>query len=180
MTPEKETRLSLVFLAIGYISNLVLGAVGSFFPPESFWQMTCWQLSDSLAIMASILASRWAGSKGYNLAAAGYTLLAITFGVSFASSSITSVNEEKMATILLPLVPAIILISYCKIFPAWLRFGSFLICIPFFLIYRSVINDTYQFENISNTLAYTGIQLLGALWTYFIWRDYRRGLASKK
>ena len=100
MTPEKETRISLIFLALGFMSHLVLGALGSFFQHESFWQMTCWQLSDSLAIMASILASRWVGSKGYNLAAAGYTLLAITFGVSFASSSITSVNEEKMATIL--------------------------------------------------------------------------------
>ena len=47
-------------------------------------------------------------------------------------------------------------------------------------MYRSVINDTYEFENISNALAYSGIQLLGALWAYFIWRDYKRGLALKK
>lgn len=174
MTAEKETRLLLIFISIGFISNFCLGILGSMFAPESFAQMTCWQIGDSMAIMASVLASRQVGSRGQNLAAGGYILLGIAYGVSFASSSIYSLNEEKMATVLLPLLPAIVLISFCRLYPLWLRFGSLLIFIPFFMMYWNVINRTYSNHDLSNTIAYSGIQLLGVLWVIFIWKDHKK------
>ncbi|HNT79653.1 MAG TPA: hypothetical protein PKH65_03145 [Bacteroidia bacterium] len=174
MTPEKETRLSIIFISIGYIANFVLGLLGSTFPWESFEQMTTWQIGDSMAIMASVLASRIVGSRGQNLAAAGYVLLGIAYGVSFASSSISSINNEKMATVLLPLLPAIVLISFCRIFPSWLRISSLFIFIPFFFMYWNVVNGTYSNENISNVLAYSSIQLLGILWVIYFWKDFKR------
>ncbi|MFZ1515244.1 MAG: hypothetical protein WAT21_07585 [Saprospiraceae bacterium] len=178
MDPQKEIRLMLLIMAIGFSINFIFGIVGSFFPPNSYPQMTLWQLGDSMAIMASILASRYIGSRGQNIAAAGFTLFCIAYGVSFASSSIDAVNEEKMATIILPLVPALFLISFCKIFPVWLRLGSLLVCVPFFFMYKNVIQNQYSFENISNTLAYSGIQLLGVLWTIFIYKDHRKQITT--
>lgn len=178
MTPEKETRLLMIFISIGYIANFCLGLVGSFFPFQSFAQMTCWQISDSMAIMASVLASRQVGSRGQNLASPGYILLGIAYGVSFASSSISAINEEKMATVLMPLLPAIVLISFCRIYPTWLRMGSLLIFIPFFMMYWNVIAGTYSDENMSNALAYSGIQSLGVLWVIYLWKDYKKQLKS--
>jgi hypothetical protein len=174
MDQKKETRILIILLMIGYGLNFCFGMIGSFFPPESFWQMTCWQIGDSLAVMASVLASRYIGSRGQNLAAAGYTMLAIAYGVSFASSSINAVNEEKMATVTLPLVPAMILVSFCTLYPKWLRAASVLVCIPFFFIYQNVREGTYRHDNLSNTLAYAGIQLLGVLWSIMIWKDFRK------
>ena len=174
MADEKEGRLLVKLLAIGYFANFIFGIAGSFFPAESFWQMTCWQIGDSMAIMASVLASRQVGSRGQNLAAAGFTMLAIAYGVSFASSSLDAVNEEKMATVLLPLVPAIFLISFCRLFPAWLRYISWLVFIPFFFMYLNVINGTYRNDNLANALAYTGIQSLGVFWAVFIWKDFNK------
>ncbi|MBK8956548.1 MAG: hypothetical protein IPM34_13475 [Saprospiraceae bacterium] len=176
MNPEKETRLLLIFISVGYIANFCLGILGSFFPWESFEQMTSWQIGDSMAIMASVLASRQVGSRGQNLASpfgVGYILLGIAYGVSFASSSVSAINNEKMATVLLPLLPAIVLISFCRIYPAWLRRGSLLIFFPFFFMYWNVVNGTYSHDNLSNTLAYTGIQFLGVLWVVYLWKDYR-------
>jgi hypothetical protein len=173
MTPEKETHLLIILIFFGYISNFCFGLLGSMFPFESFAQMTCWQIGDSMAIMASVLASRQVGSRGQNLASPGYILLGIAYGVSFASSSIYAINEEKMATVLLPLLPAIVLISFCRIYPSWLRIGSLLIFIPFFMMYWTVVNGTYSNANLSNTLAYSGIQFLGVLWAFFIWKDYK-------
>ncbi len=174
MTPEKEIRRLIQLMTVGYLCNFIFGLLGSFFPSESFWQMTCWQIGDSMAIMASILASRQTGTRGQVLAASGFTLLAIAYGVSFASSSIDAINQEKMATILLPLVPAIYLVSFCRLFPSWLRYGSLLVIIPFIFMYSNVINNTYNNDNLSNALAYSGIQLLGVFWSYFIWKDAKK------
>lgn len=179
MTPEKETRLLIIFISIGYFSNFGLGILGSFFSSESLGQMTCWQIGDSMAIMASVLASRQVGSRGQNLASPGYILLGITYGVSFASSSISAINEERMATVLLPLLPAVVLISFCRIYPSWLRFGSLFIFVPFFYMYWNVISGTYRNDNLSNTLAYSGIQLLGVFWVIYIWKDYKQLLGAK-
>ena len=71
MNNQNETKLLLKIMAIGYSLNFLLGLLGSFFPPNSFPQMTLWQVGDSMAIMSSVLASRQIGSRGQNIAAAG-------------------------------------------------------------------------------------------------------------
>lgn len=174
MTQFKETKLLIQIMGFGYCINFLFGILGSFFPPDSYPQMTLWQLGDSMAIMASVLANRYIGSRGENIGAAGFTLFGIAYGVSFASSAINAVNEEKMATIILPLVPAVFLISFCKIFPMWLRLGSLFVCVPFFFMYQNVIYGTYSYNNLSNTLAYFGIQVLGVLWTIYIYQDFKK------
>lgn len=173
MSKNNELKLLLILMSIGFALNLILGFTGSFFPPESFTQITCWQIGDTSAIMASILASRYVGTRGSHIVPSGYILLGIAYGVSFASSTFNSINEDKMATVILPLLPALLLIGFGKFFPGWIRIISILACIPFFIIYLNVINGTYAFENISNTIAYIGIQTLGIIWTVFIWRDYK-------
>ncbi|NOT36599.1 MAG: hypothetical protein HOP11_04420 [Saprospiraceae bacterium] len=177
---RKETDLLIKLLIVGYSLNFLFGMLGSFFEPQSYGQMTSWMLGDSMAIFASVLASRYIGFRGQNIAAAGYTSFGIAYGVSFASSAINAVNEEKMATIILPLVPAVFLISFCKIFPGWLRFGGLLICIPFFLMYKHVIQGTYKHEDLSNLFAYVGIQVLGLLWSYFMYKDNVKQKSNEK
>lgn len=180
MNKMPEIRLLLILMSIGYTLNLAMGIAGSVFPPESFWQMTCWQVGDASAIMASILASRYIGTKGLHIVPAGFTLFGISYGVSFASSAFNAINEEKMATIILPLLPALLLISIGKFFPVWVRVISALTCIPFFFIYYNVINGSYAFDNISNTFAYSGIQVLGIIWSVFIWLNYKSTISTTR
>ncbi|MBK6998329.1 MAG: hypothetical protein IPH31_26920 [Lewinellaceae bacterium] len=174
MSQKSDVNLMLKAMTIGYVLNFAFGLGGSFFPQESFWQMTLWQCGDSLAIMASVLASRYVGSRGSNIVAGGFSLLGISYGVSFASSSINAINEEKMGTIILPLVPAMLLISLGPFFPKWLRFATLLVVVPFFFMYQNVLQGTYRFDNLSNALAYSGIQILGLAWSMMIWQDYRK------
>jgi len=176
---QSETRILIALMSIGFCLNFILGIVGSFYPPDSYLQMTLWQVGDSMAIMASVLAGRYIGSRGQNISAAGYTLFGIAYGVSFSSSAINALNEEKMATIILPLVPALFLISFCKIYPLWLKGGSLLVCVPFFFMYKNVISGIYSDSDISNSLAYLGIQILGVLWTIFIYRDFKKQLTKE-
>lgn len=178
MNKLSDIRLLLILMSFGFVLNFLLGIVGFAFPQESFWQMTCWQIGDASAIMASILASRYVGTKGWHVVPAGFTLLGIAYGVSFASSAFNGVIEEKMAMVILPLLPALLLISMGNFFPVWVRLFSALICIPFFLVYYSVITGTYSFDSLANALAYMGLQLIGVIWTYFIWRNYKSTLPS--
>lgn len=176
MNKLSDIPLLLILMSIGFVMNLLLGMVGTTFPQESFWQMTCWQIGDAWAIMASILASRYIGTKGWHVVPAGFTLLGIAYGVSFASSAFNAINEEKMAMVILPLFPALLLISLGQFFPVWVRVLSALICIPFFFLYHSVITGTYTFDSWANAMSYLGIQLAGVIWTYFIWRNYKSAL----
>jgi len=174
MENKKDTKLLLVIMVIGFILNFIFGLLGSFFSPQSYAQMTFWQAGDSLAIMASALASVYLGNKEQDIAEAGFVMLGIAYGVSFASSKTNAIDEEIMASIILPLVPSLFLISFCKIFPTWLRISSILVCFPFFFMYKNVIQHTYNHDNLSNILAYSGIQLLGVLWAFFIYKDYKK------
>ena len=176
MNKHNEIKLLLVLMSIGFSANMLMGIMGSLFPPESFWQMTCWQIGDASAIMASVLASRYVGTRGSHIVPSGFILLGIAYGVSFASSTFNSLNEDKMATVILPLLPALLLIGIGKFFPVWIRILSIIACVSFFVVYYNVIQGTYSFENISNTLAYVGIQALGIIWTVFIWKDYKSSL----
>lgn len=180
MDKNREIKLLLILMSIGFTVNLLMGFLGSTFPPESFLQMTCWQIGDTSAIMASILASRYVGTRGSHIVPSGFILLGIAYGVSFASSAFNSINEDKMATVILPLLPALLLIGIGKFFPGWVRIISILACIPFFIIYLNVIKGTYAFENISNTIAYIGIQTLGIIWSVFIWRDYKASFSEAR
>ena len=172
MQKNKDMKNLLIIMTIGFSLNFLMGLIGSFFKPESFAQMTCWQIGDASAIMASILASRYIGSRGAHLVPAGFTILYIAYGVSFASSTFEHINEEKMATVVLPLVPSLFLIGLGKFFPTWLRILSILVIVPFMIIYFNVINHNYNFDDISNGIAYIGIQTLGVLWSIFMWKDF--------
>ncbi|MDQ3141649.1 MAG: hypothetical protein M3Q56_05310 [Bacteroidota bacterium] len=174
MNNLNETKRILLIMSSGYLLNFLFGICGSFFPTNSYQQITFWQVGDSMAIMASVLGGRLVGMRGQNIASAGFTLLAIAYGVSFASSTLAGSNEEKMATIVLPLIPALFLLSFCRIFPVWLRIASLMVGVPFFFMYKNVIDNTYSADNVSNFLAYTGIQLLGVIWSYYIFKDWQK------
>ncbi|MBL7828723.1 MAG: hypothetical protein JNJ57_18960 [Saprospiraceae bacterium] len=174
MKQQSELRTLLQLMSLGFLLNFLCGLGGAFFEPESMEQVVAWQFGDTSAIMASILASRYIGSRNEHLAAGGFTLLCITYGISFASSSFNAVNEEKMATILLPLAPSMLLVSFCTLFPIWLRIGSGMVCIPFFFIYNHVFKQTYQPDDWSNYIGYSSIQLLGIVWSIFLWKDFAK------
>lgn len=174
MTAQLENRIMMTLIGVGFVSNFAVSFIGWLFPPLSYPQMTYWQIADSMAVMASVLMTRYAGSRSQNIAAAGFTMLAIAYGISFGSSNMNAINVEKMAMVVLPLVPATFLISFCRLFPLWLRYGSLLIVVPFFFMYKHVIEGTYAHDDLANAFAYMGLQILGLLWFVFALKDYRR------
>ncbi|MBK7360471.1 MAG: hypothetical protein IPI96_14775 [Saprospiraceae bacterium] len=43
-------------------------------------------------------------------------------------------------------------------------------------MYVNIISGTYQSTNWINYVSFSGIQLLGLIWSYYIYKDYKRSL----
>ncbi|MBP8725786.1 MAG: hypothetical protein KBF37_05340 [Saprospiraceae bacterium] len=173
MSFEGKQR-TLFLVAVGFALNFIMGVAGSIFPPESLLQMMCWQIGDTMALMACVLSARYLSDRNFVFSSDGFNVLAIAYGVSFASSSLNAVNEDVMASVALPLVPALCIIGTCALFPMWLRIVTAAAGIPFLFIYKNVIQETYHHDNPSNAIAYIGLQTLGLLWTYYFYLDNRK------
>lgn len=173
MNQNRDTQLLVLIIIIGYLVNFILGFVGACFETNSYLQILLWQIGDTGGITASILASRYVGSKGFHLSAASFNMLGIVYGISFGSFSFTQLNADKMATLLIPMIPAALLVSLCKLFPLWTRVLAVLICIPFFIMYVNIISGSYESTNWINYVSFSGIQLLGIIWSFYIYKDYR-------
>lgn len=173
MTNRNEKKILVTLIVFGFILHFVTSFVGYFFQLNSLPQVVFWQISDSLGIMACVLTSRYMGSSNEGIASAGYVLIGIALGISFGSTAVSGINEEKLSTLFLPLVPAIFLTSFCSLYPFWLRISSLIVCVPFLLLYKNVIQGTYSLDDITYLFAYLGIQILALFWAFYIYKDYK-------
>ena len=173
MNIRNEKKILVTLIALGFILHFVTSTVGYFFQLNSLPQIVFWQISDSMGIMACVLTSRYMGSSSEGIASAGYVLMGIALGISFGSTAVSGINEEKLSTLFLPLVPAIFLTSFCSLYPLWLRISSLIVCIPFLLLYKNVIQGIYSMDDITYLFAYLGIQILALFWSFYIYKDYK-------
>jgi hypothetical protein len=122
--------------------------------------------------MASVLAARYVGTRGLHLASSAFILLGITHGISLAASGVESLNIEKGIGVVMPMIPAFILMYYFSIAPTWLRYFAFLAPILFAVNYGYVMNGNSYYS----WPAYAGYycwMLTEVLWAYFLLLDYK-------
>ena len=75
-------------------------------PAESFGQALSWQIGSGGAISANVIAGIWLARRGDDLAAAGFTMLGIVYGVFFASIVIEHIDVRMSAAGVLLMIPA--------------------------------------------------------------------------
>ncbi len=95
MAPAEDptNRYAPYFSFAGYLVYLVCGAIGAAMPNETFGQALSWQTRARAArITANVIAGIWLARRGDDLAAAGYTMLGIVYGVYFASIVIEHID----------------------------------------------------------------------------------------
>jgi hypothetical protein len=174
MEKSRFENKSLVYItAAGFTLNLVFGFTGYLLPVLSYPQLLCYQLSDASAIMAAVIAARYTGLRGEHVAASAFILLGITHGLSLASSGLEDFNVEKGITMVLPMIPSLILLSWCSLFPLWLR-ASAIIPISFFVyVYITVINGG-EYYNRPLRIAYLAWMILEILWSFYLWKDWKK------
>jgi hypothetical protein len=178
MTKNDFEYKSLVSITlIGYIGNLLLGWIGFFYPHGSSGQLVLFQLGNAFAITASVMAGRYTGLRGQHVAASAYILLGITHGISLAALSKAGINAEREATMAMPMIPALLFMFWCNLFPRWLHVVTVIPSICFTLIYI----DVHLANSILGWTLYAGyatLQICEVLWGYYLFKDWR-GLRAR-
>ncbi len=168
---ERETRLLVQIVLIGFALN-ALSWAACFFERNSLAQLVSFRIGDTAALMGCLAASRYVGNRGLQTAAVGFGMLGIVHGVSASAAGLTSVNAETNANMIVPMVPAFVMMLGCRIFPTWLRLAGLGLVIPFgWLFYR--IAARHDYFDWTLFLAYGLLVIVEVCWAAFIWRDFR-------
>ena len=168
-----ENRSLVIIILIGYIFNLLCGWIGVLFVDGSSQQLLFFQIGTAFAISASVMAARYTGLRGQHVAASAYILLGITHGISLAALSKTGINAEREATMVIPMIPGLIFMFWCNLYPLWLRVLGIIPSILFAQVYANVhLGDS----SLGWTLysGYGSLQIVEVLWGVFIYKDWRR------
>lgn len=167
-----ETQ-SLVYITLtAYVLNLLLGAVGFFCSNHSPSQLVVFQIGNAFAILASVMAGRYTGIRGQHVAASAYILLGITHGISLAALSRTAINADRGMTMAMPMIPALMCIFWCHIYPMWLRVAGLIPVAMFTLVYCNALSGKAYFDWPLFT-GYTSLQTIEVLWGVYLLKDWK-------
>lgn len=170
---EFENKSLVLIILIGYILNLLLGWIGVRLDRDSGEQMLLFQIGNAFAISTSVMAARYTGLRGQQVAASAFILLGITHGISLAALSKTGINLDREATMAMPMIPALIYMFWCSLFPLWLRLLGIIPSLFFVLVYVHV----HSGEPLIAWALYAGyatLQIIEVLWGVYLFKDWKQ------
>lgn len=174
-----EIKSLVLIILIGYIANILLGWIGLLFgwfgilfAHGSSEQLMFFQIGTATAISASVMAARYTGLRGQQVAASAYILLGITHGISLAALGKAGINVEREATMVMPMIPALLFMFWCNLFPMWVRVLGIIPSVLFTLVYVYVHQGDYD---LGWTLysGYATLQIIELIWGIYIYKDWR-------
>ena len=174
MTKNAHETKSLVYIVlVGYIVNLVFGWLGASFANGSAGQVVLYQVGDAFAIFASVMAGRYAGLRGEHVTASAYILLGIAHGISLAALGKEGIDLFKESTMAMPMVPALVFMCWCTLFPLWLRMLGLVPALCFAWVYVSV----HLVGAMPLWVLYAGygtLQFTEVVWGIYFFKDWKR------
>lgn len=168
-----EIKSLIYIIGITYLFNLVFSIAGYLCREDMHQQIVLFQIGNAFAISASVIAGRYVGARGEHVAASSFVLMGITHGISLAALTKGSINMEREMTMAIPMIPALIFIFWCSIFPVWLRLAGLLPIALFTCNYVCTHQGHPGFEW-TLTLGYGTLQLIELLWSYYMWKDWKQ------
>ena len=169
-----ETKSLVVIIAVCYGSNLVFGLAGWLWPVVSFAQLLLYQVGNALAISGSVMAGRYTGLRGQHVAASAYILLGITHGISLAALGRSSINAERGMMMVMPMIPALVFMFWCDLYPKWLRVAGVLPIVMFSMVYVYV-HLGIEYMSWPLNAGYATLQIMEVLWAFYLYKDWRSG-----
>jgi hypothetical protein len=172
MTNVKELKALVVITAVGFAVN-ALSLAGFLFEGNSLPQLLSFRIGDTAALMACAAASRYVGIKGLHVAASAFAMLGIVHGISAGAVGLSTINLDATASLIVPMVPAFVLLMWCRAFPLLIRVASVALVIPFGVaFYRAVTGLSILHWTLA--LAYGSLAAMELLWAACLWRDFNR------
>ena len=179
MNKNNFENKSLIFIILfGYIFNLLFGWIGISCAHGSSGQMLLFQIGTACAISASVMAGRYTGLRGQHVAASAYILLGITHGISLAALGKAGINADREATMAMPMIPALIFMFWCALYPVWVRLIVIIPSILFILVYFHIHSgDTYLGWTLYS--GYGSLQIIEVIWAFYLFKDWRKTTLQK-
>ena len=171
---EWENRSLVVIVIVCYASSLVSGWTGTLSPVDSVARSLLYQIGNALAISGSVMAGRYTGLRGQHVAASAFILMAITHGIGLAATSRTSVNMDRGMTMVMPMMPALVFMFWCDLFPKWVRVAGLLPLAFFTLVYVNVHQGDLS-GGVPLQAGWATLQILEVVWGVCMWKDWQRG-----
>ena len=168
-----ENKSLAQIILVAYIFNLIFGWGGFFFEHFSHWQVLFYQIGSAVAISASVMAGRYTGLRGQHVAASAYILLGITHGISLAALSKAGINADRGVTMVMPMIPALIFMFWCNLFPMWLRVLGLIPSLLFALVFVNFQSGESYFSW-ALYAAYATLQVVELMWGIYIYKDWKQ------
>src|SRR6187551_50865 len=170
---EFENKSLVLIILFGYIGNILFGWIGALCAQGSGSQILLFQIGNAFAISASVMAGRYTGLRGQHVAASAYILLGITHGISLAALNRTGINADRGVTMVMPMIPALIFMFWCNLYPVWLRLAGLIPSLFFILVFINF----HRGESYFGWALYSGfatLQLIELIWGIYIYKDWKQ------
>ncbi|MFN8284009.1 MAG: hypothetical protein U0U67_12390 [Chitinophagales bacterium] len=167
-----ELKSLIYIVGITYFFNLVFSIAGYICREDPHAQILFFQIGNAFAISASVIAGRYIGARGEHVAASSFVLMGITHGISLAALTKGAINMEREMTMAIPMIPALIFIFWCSLFPIWLRIAG-LIPIGMFTCNYVCTHGGHDGFEWALPVGYGSLQLIELFWSYYMWKDWK-------
>jgi hypothetical protein len=172
MSNIKDKKHLSYWISFGLLLSFVFSFTGSFLGYQSSAQILLFKIDGLFAVCAFACLASKTTSEGYDLAAAGFTILAISEGLFLGTMDQKGHSgDEANITAVLFMIPSFLLISYYGKFPKWLHIAGILSTIPFLTLVIIYFISNLTPGPVMKYVVYLSYQLVTLCWAWQIWKQ---------
>lgn len=181
MTQHEKTDTQVVYAQLlCFLLATLLGLVADVFGPGL--QQSVYKFVDAIFITGTILVAMKLAREGWDMPAAGFTLLSIAWGVFFLAKDFQKqeVGSDILASSFYFLLPSMILIAFYGRFPLFIKIIGLITVLPSLigLIYTKTGASTEAYF-IWRKLSYQSVHLLSVFWGVYFYIVLKRNQQKK-
>ena len=176
MTQHEKSDKQVVFAQlICFLFATILGFSADLFGNEG--RQIIYKFVDAIFITGTILIAMKLAREGWDMPAAGYTLLSIAWGVFFLAKDFQKqdVGADILASSFYFLLPSMILIIFYERFPLFIKIISIVTILPSLigLIYIKTGASSEDYLT-WRKISYQSVHITSLFWGVFFYRQYWR------
>lgn len=175
MSNQKNLIHLSYWITFGLVLSFIFSVAGNCYPHQSVTQTMLFKIDALFGLAAFACLGAKATTEGYDLAAAGFNMLAISQGLFLLQIDQPGKwNYEAGITGSMFLLPALVMISYYASFPTWLRIAGVVAALPFLSFAVLWFGAEYIPTPIFGNCAYLFYQLVTVAWAVYVWKNRKQ------
>lgn len=176
---QKTDKQVVIAQLICFLLASVIGFMADLFDKEG--REVIYKFVDAIFITGTILVAMKLAREGWDMAAAGYTLLSIAWGVFFLAKDFQeqTVGVDILASSFYFLLPSMILITFYAPFPLFIKVIGLLTIVPSLIGLIFIKTDEVKADYLLwRKISYQAVHITSLCWGFFFLWQYIK--AAKK